>query len=124
VIKKRCSQCGKVFLVATSDDLADHFIRRDKTKGNFRSECKVCSSISYEDRRDAGKIKKISDTQKWDRKFKDENGIAFTTFKNRLQNAYLVYSAKYWTLSEVPENQRKKVIKLIRDKKYESIEKR
>ena len=115
--EKRCSRCYVI-------RLKTRFSKKAAAKDGLRSECKVCASIDFDKRKDAGRIKIYETGYK---SFKVRYGVAYTTIRDWLLRSHTNGTSKYWLLTQIPIEERQEVVdtyKLYKRTKDDKIKQR
>jgi hypothetical protein len=97
---KRCSKCG------AQRELSEYNKKKAAPDG-LRSECRICQSIDYDERKRTGKIKGNEVGYKT---FKIKYGVAYTTIRDWLIREYDNNKAPYWQIGQVPVSERKALV--------------
>ena len=97
---KTCSRCGL-------ERKKSSFNKKKVAPDGLRSECNLCQSLDYDERKAKGKVKNCSVGYK---SFKVKYGVAYTTIRDWLIREYDKGNVEYYQLKQVPKNERRKLV--------------
>jgi len=106
VTEKMCTQCGSM-------EPLENFYHKEGGRLGKRSECKVCSSIIYDERKADGKIKSYP-SKKREQVFKEEHGFWRSTLLRWMKSKYDLCEIPYRTMKEIPEEERENYFDMLR----------